>query len=53
MIKEAHKIALRMSERQKIQDISSDFTIYSLEHECELSVDDDSVLVKQAMENDN
>ena len=32
--------------------ISSDYVVYSLEHECELSIDEDSVSFRQAMESD-
>ena len=53
VIEEAQEIALRRSERQKRPAISSDYVVYSLEHECELSIDEDPVSFRQAMESVN
>lgn len=41
VIQEAQELAPRRSERQRRPTISSDFVVYSLEHECELSIDED------------
>lgn len=51
--KEAQEIALRRSERPKRSAISNDYVIYSLENACDLSIDEDPVSFKQAMECSN
>ena len=33
--------------------ISSDYVVYSLEHECDLSIEEDPISFRQAMESDN
>ena len=48
-----HEIALRRSMRQKRPAISDDYVVYSLEHECDLSIDEGPVSFKQAMECNN
>lgn len=50
---ETQEIAVRRSKRQRRPAISNDYVIYSLEHECDLSIDEDPVSFKQAMESDN
>ena len=49
----SQEIALRRSQRQRRPAISSDYVVYSLEHECELSIDKDPVSFQKAMECDN
>jgi len=44
------EIAVRRSTREKRPAISSDYVVYSLEHECDLSIDEDPVSFKEAME---
>ena len=53
MVDEPHEIALRRSVRQKRPAISDDYVVYSLEHECDLSIDEGPVSFKQAMECNN
>ena len=52
MIEEAQEIALRRFKRQRRPAISSDYVVYLLEHECELSIDEDPISFKQAMKSD-
>lgn len=47
------EIVLRRSVRQKKSAISDDYVVYSLEHECDLSMENDPISFKQAMESDN
>ncbi|KAL2237853.1 UNVERIFIED_CONTAM: Retrovirus-related Pol polyprotein from transposon TNT 1-94 [Sesamum indicum] len=44
---------LRRSESQRRSTISDDYVIYSLEHECDLSIDKDHVTFQQAIECSN
>ena len=53
MVEEPQEEILRRSVRQKRPAISDDYVVYSIEHECDLSIDEDPVSVKQAMESDN
>ena len=53
MVEEPQEEILRRSVRQKRPAISDDYVVYSIEHECGLSIDEDPVSVKQAMESDN
>jgi len=53
MVEEPQEEILRRSVRQKRPAISDDYVVYSIEHECDLSIDEDPISVKQAMENDN
>jgi len=53
MVEEPQEEILRRFVRQKIPAISDDYVVYSIEHECDLSIDEDPVSVKQAMESDN
>jgi len=46
VIEEAHEITPRRTKIQRRLTISSDFIMYSLEHECELSIDEDLVSFK-------
>ncbi|WVZ07573.1 hypothetical protein V8G54_020919 [Vigna mungo] len=50
---EPQEAALRKSVRQKRPAISNDYVVYSVEHECDLSIDEDSVSFRQAMESNN
>ena len=43
VVDEPQEIALRRSIRQKRPVISNDYVVYSLEHECDLSIDDHPV----------
>ncbi|OMO97059.1 Integrase, catalytic core [Corchorus capsularis] len=52
-VNEPQEVALRRSVRQRRPTISQDFEVYSIEHECDLSIDDDPVSFKQAMECNN
>jgi len=52
VIEKAQEIK-RRSKRQRRPTITSNFIVYSLEHKCELSIDEDLVLFKQVNENDN
>ena len=53
MVEEPQEEILRRFVRQKRPAISDDYVVYSIEHECDLSIDEDPVSVKQDMENDN
>jgi len=53
MVEEPQEEILRRSVRQKRIAILDDYVVYSIEHECDLSIDGDPVSVKQAMESDN
>ena len=53
MVEEPQEEILRRSVRQKRTSISNDYVVYSIEDECDLSIDEDPLLVKQAMESDN
>ena len=48
MVEEPQEGILRRSIRQKRPAISNDYVVYSIEHECDLSIDEDPVSVKQA-----
>ncbi|OMO59932.1 reverse transcriptase [Corchorus capsularis] len=52
-VNEPQEVALRRPVRQRRPAISQDFEVYSIEHECDLSIDDDPVSFKQAMECNN
>jgi len=52
-IDEPQVIPLRRSERQRRSAITNDYVVYSLEHECDLSIDEDPVSFRQAMESNN
>ena len=52
-MEEPQEIALRRSERQRRSATSDDYYVYSLEHECDLSIDKDPVSFIEAMESDN
>ena len=52
-IDEPQVISLRRSERQRRSTIIIDYVVYLLEHECDLSIDEDLVLFRQAMESNN
>jgi len=52
-IDEPQVIPLRRSERQRRPAITNDYVVYSLEHECDLSIDEDLVSFRQAMESNN
>ncbi|WVZ04530.1 hypothetical protein V8G54_025336 [Vigna mungo] len=43
LIEEPQEAALRRSVRQKRPAISNDYVVYSVEHECDLSIDEDPV----------
>ena len=53
VVDEPQEITLRRSERQKRPAISDDYVVYSLEQECDLSIDEDPVSFKQAIECSN
>ncbi|WVZ23370.1 hypothetical protein V8G54_001914 [Vigna mungo] len=53
LIEEPQEAALRRSVRQKRPAISNDYVVYSVEHECDLTIDEDPVSFRQAMESDN
>ncbi|WVZ13813.1 hypothetical protein V8G54_011379, partial [Vigna mungo] len=53
LIEEPQEAALRRSVRQKRPVISNDYVVYSVEHECDLSIDEDPVSFRQAMESNN
>jgi len=53
MVEEPQEEILRRSVTQKRPTISDDYVVYSIEHECDLSINEDPVSVKQAMESDN
>ncbi|WVY90570.1 hypothetical protein V8G54_036084 [Vigna mungo] len=53
LIEEPQEAALRRSVRQKRPAISNDYVVYSVEHECDLSIDEDPVSFRQAMESNN
>ncbi|WVZ07203.1 hypothetical protein V8G54_020549 [Vigna mungo] len=50
LIEEPQEAALRRSVRQKRPAISNYYVVYSVEHECDLSIDEDPVSFRQAME---
>jgi len=52
-IDEPQVIALRRSERQRRLAITNEYVVYSLEHECDLSIDEDPVSFRQTMESNN
>ncbi|KAK9089019.1 hypothetical protein Scep_028101 [Stephania cephalantha] len=49
----SQEIALRRSVRTRRPTVSNDYVVYSLEHECDLSIDKDLVSFKQAMKCDD
>ena len=53
MIEEPQEAALRRSVRQKRPAISNDYVVYSVEHECDLSIDEDPISFRQAMGSNN
>ena len=53
VIEVVQEIAPRRSERHRRPAISSDYVVYSLEHECDLSIDEDPISFRQAIESDN
>lgn len=53
MNEETPEITVRSYERQIRSSISKDYVIYSLEHECDLRIDEDPILFTQVMESDN
>ncbi|WVZ23331.1 hypothetical protein V8G54_001875, partial [Vigna mungo] len=53
LIEKPQEIALRRSVRQKRPAISNDYVVYSVEHEYDLSIDEDPVSFRQAMESNN
>ncbi|KAJ1431395.1 hypothetical protein SESBI_07252 [Sesbania bispinosa] len=50
VVEEPQEVALRRSVRQKRPAISNDYVVYSIEHEYDLSIDEDPVSFRQAME---
>ena len=46
VVEEPQEVELRRSVRQKRPAILNDYVIYSIEHECDLSIDGDSVSFK-------
>ena len=53
VVSEPQEVALRRSVRQKRPAISDDYVVYSLESECDLSIDEDPVSFIQAMNCNN
>jgi len=49
MVEEPQEGILRRSIRQKRPAISNDYVVYSIEHECDLSIDEDPISFKQAI----
>ena len=47
------QIPLRRSGRERRSAISNDYVVYTIENECDLSMDDDPISFKMAMESDN
>ncbi|XP_013617106.1 PREDICTED: probable receptor-like protein kinase At1g67000 [Brassica oleracea var. oleracea] len=47
------QIPLRRSGRERKSAISNDYVVYNIENECDLSMDDDPISFKMAMESDN
>ena len=50
VIEKAQETTPRRSKRKKRPAISSDYVVHSLEHECELSINDYPISFRQAME---
>ncbi|RDX70846.1 hypothetical protein CR513_49873, partial [Mucuna pruriens] len=53
VIEDEQEVAPRRFEKQKRLSISSDYVVYSIEHECELSIDEDSVSFVHPMKSEN
>jgi len=52
-IDEPQVIPLRRSERQRRPSITNDNVVYSVKHECDLSIDENPVSFRQAMKSNN
>lgn len=52
-IERPQETIVRRSKRQKKSAISDDYVVYSVEHKCDLSIENDPISFKQAMNCEN